>query len=129
MNDGDETRIYCCESISVTDVANNAEVLCAGIDVNPALQAQGKDASAIAQELMSVCVQQGGNAPIPESIKRDLASVARILNIAWLHRGIEKEARVICPRRGACRLDWRLIRWQIWHAKRVEKYKCEPVRS
>lgn len=102
MNDGDETRIYCCESINVTDVAGNAEVLCAGIDINPALQAQGKDAGAIAEELMEVCVAQGGNAQIPAAIKRDLASVARILNIAWMHRGIEKEARVICPRRGAC---------------------------
>ncbi len=102
MNDGNETRIYCCESVNVTDVAGNAEVLCAGIDINPALHAQGKDASEIAMELMRVCVKQGGNSPIPPTIKRDLASVARILNIAWLHRGIEKEARVICPRRGAC---------------------------
>ena len=102
MKDGGQTRIYCCESVNVTDVAGNAEVLCAGIDINPALQAQGKDADSIANDLMRVCVKQGGNAPIPTGIKRDLASVARILNIAWLHRGIEKEARVICPRRGAC---------------------------
>ena len=102
MKVGDETRMYCCESINVTDVAGNAEVLCAGIDINPALEAQGKDALNIAAELMEVCVKQGGNAQIPATIKKDLASVARILNIAWLQRGIEKEAFVICPRRGAC---------------------------
>ena len=102
MRVGTETRIYCCESINVSDIAGNAEVLCAGIDVNPALDAQGKDAAGIAQELMRVCVANGGNAQIPDAINKDLASVARILNIAWLQRGIDKEARVICPRRGAC---------------------------
>jgi len=102
MRVGTDTRIYCCESIKVADIAGNTEVLCAGIDVNPALEAQGKDAAGIAQELMRVCVSNGGNAQIPKAITKDLASVARILNIAWLERGIEKEARVICPRRGAC---------------------------
>jgi len=102
MQVGSETRIYCCESVNVSDVAGNPEVLCAGIDINPALEAQGKDAVEIAAELMQVCVQQGGTAAIPDTIKRDLASVARILNIAWLSRGIEKPARVICQRRGVC---------------------------
>lgn len=102
MRVGDETRMYCCESVNVIDIAGNAEVLCAGIDINPALEAQGKDALSIATDLLDVCVAHGGNAIIPASIKKDLASVARILNIAWLQRGIEKEAMVICPRRGAC---------------------------
>jgi len=102
MNVNNETRIYGCESINGVDIAGNTEVLCAGIDINPALNAQGKDASGIARELMNVAVKQGGNAQIPESIKKDLASVARILNIAWLQRGIDREARVICPRRAAC---------------------------
>lgn len=102
MKVGDETRIYCCESVNVSDFAGSHEVLCAGIDINPALEAQGKSGLDIANELMSVCVNNGGNAQIPASIKKELASVARILNIAWLSRGIEKEARVICPRRGAC---------------------------
>jgi len=102
MKVGDKTRIYCCESVNVKDVAGNSEVLCAGIDINPALDAQGKNGDDIAEELMKVCVDSGGNAAIPASIEKDLGSVARILNIAWLQRGIEKEARVICPRRGAC---------------------------
>ncbi len=102
MNVGNDVRLYCCESVNVKDIAGNTEVLCAGIDINPALDAQGKSGSDIARALMEVCVESGGNAVIPESIKKDLASVARILNVAWLHRGIEKEARVICPRRGSC---------------------------
>lgn len=102
MHVGKETRIYCCESLNVTDIAGNTEVLCAGIDINPALNAQGKNAQSIAEALMRACVDQGGTARIPEDIKQDLSLIARILNIAWLNRGIEKEARVICERRGAC---------------------------
>jgi len=102
MNVNNETRIYGCESMNGVDIAGNTEVLCAGIDINPALTAQGKDAGRIAEQLMDVAVTQGGNAQIPESIKKDLASVARILNIAWLQRGIDREVRVICPRRAAC---------------------------
>jgi len=102
MQVGNETRIYCCESLNVTDVAGKSEVLCAGIDLNPALDAQDNSAEEIAQELMQFCVSEGGNAPIPTHIKKSLASVARILNIAWIERGIEKDARVICGRRGAC---------------------------
>jgi len=102
MNVNNETRIYACESITGADIAGNTEVLCAGIDVNPALTAHGKEAGSIAAQLMDVAVKNGGNAQIPQSIKKDLASVARILNIAWLQRGIEREARVICPRRATC---------------------------
>ncbi len=99
---GAETRIYCCESLKVEDVAGIEQVLCAGIDINPAIEAQGNDAAAIAEELKNICTEHGGMAPIPANIKRDLTSVARILNIAWLERGLESEARLICPRSGAC---------------------------
>ena len=37
----DEARIYCCESVNMVDPAGNNRVLCAGIDLNPAIAAQG----------------------------------------------------------------------------------------
>jgi len=99
---GSETRIYCCESIKVDDLSGQKQVLCAGIDLNPAIAAQGKDPIAIAAELKESCGGNGGSAPIPPSIKSELDSIAKILNIAWVERGIENEARVICPRSGTC---------------------------
>ncbi len=99
---GMESRIYCCESVKVDDLAGNKQVLCAGIDMNPAIAAQGKDPFALAAELKAHCGGSGGSAMIPKSIKQELTSIAKILNIAWLERGIENEARVICPRSGAC---------------------------
>lgn len=99
---GDEPRIYCCESLNVVDPAGNNRVLCAGIDLNPAINAQGGDALAIAQELKMSCVQKGGTTSIPAPIKRDLRTIAKILNINWVERGIENEARLICSRGAVC---------------------------
>jgi len=99
---GTETRIYACESVSVDDLAGTGQVLCAGIDVNPAIAAQGTDVASIAEALKEVCGGHGGSGPIPAAIKKELTRTAKILNIAWLERGIENDARVICPRSSAC---------------------------
>ncbi|WP_299788270.1 DUF3612 domain-containing protein [uncultured Shewanella sp.] len=102
LNVENEPRIYCCESIKVEDLAGNNHVLCAGIDLNPAIEAQGGDALSIASDLKQACVAHGGSASIPGTIKNELMSVAKILNINWVERGIDSEARVICSRGAVC---------------------------
>ena len=77
-------------------------MLCAGVDVNPAIAAQGQDPLSLAADLKKACGGNGGSAPIPASIKKELTRTAKILNIAWVERGIENDARVICPRSSAC---------------------------
>jgi len=105
LNVENEPRIYCCESIKVEDLAGNNHVLCAGIDLNPAIEAQGGDALSLASDLKQACVAHGGSALIPKVIKKELMSVAKILNINWVERGIETEARVICSRGAVCPRD------------------------
>ncbi|MCL1112250.1 DUF3612 domain-containing protein [Shewanella basaltis] len=102
LNVGNEPRIYCCESIKVDDSAGNPHVLCAGIDLNPAIEAQGKDAQSLAHDLKQACAGNGGSIDIPKHIKKDLTSVAKILNINWIERGIKNEARLICSRGAVC---------------------------
>ncbi|MGI2171057.1 DUF3612 domain-containing protein [Shewanella sp. MF05960] len=102
LNVGNEPRIYCCESVKVDDSAGNPHVLCAGIDLNPAIEAQGKDAQSIANDLKQACAGNGGSIVIPKHIKKDLTSVAKILNINWIERGIKSEARLICSRGAVC---------------------------
>ncbi|MFA0412724.1 DUF3612 domain-containing protein [Vibrio renipiscarius] len=99
---GDEPRIYCCESMNMTDPAGNERVLCAGIDLNPAIDAQGGHSRAIAEELKALCVENGGSAPIPSHIKREFTTIAKILNINWVERGLYSDARVICSRGAVC---------------------------
>jgi len=102
LNVNDQPRIYCCESTKVKDLAGNDHVLCAGIDMNPAIESQGKDALSLAEDLKTACVGNGGSVAIPGAIKKDLMSVAKILNIAWVERGIENYSRLICPRSSTC---------------------------
>ena len=102
LNVGDEPRIYCCESINMTDPAGNNRVLCAGIDLNPAIDAQGGDSLSIAHELQAACVTGGGSASISQPIKKDLVTIAKILNINWIERGLETDARLICSRGNVC---------------------------
>lgn len=102
---GGETRIYACESVSVADLAGAKQILCAGVDVNPAIAAQGVDPLSLAADIKAACGGNGGSAPIPKAIKSELTRTAKILNISWLERGIENDARVICPRSSACPRD------------------------
>ena len=102
LHNGNEPRIYCCESTQVKDLAGNQHVLCAGVDLNPALESQGNDAVDIAEGLMEHCRANDGTAEIPTGTRKDLRSVAKILNIEWIERGIEEEAMIICPRNSAC---------------------------
>jgi len=102
MDVGGEARIYCCESVNVDDLSGRNHVLCAGIDVNPALASQGADAPDIAAQLKAACSANGGSVKVPDAIRDELRRAARLLNIAWLDRGIENPARLICPRSGAC---------------------------
>jgi transcriptional regulator with XRE-family HTH domain/Zn-dependent peptidase ImmA (M78 family) len=99
---GGAPRIYGCESVKVVDLSGAAHVLCAGIDINPALEAQGADAAMVAQALKEACNENGGSVSVPADIKKELKRTSKLLNIDWLSRGIEKEARLICPRSGAC---------------------------
>jgi len=98
----DEPRLYCCESVNVHDPALNNRVLCAGVDLNPAIEAQGGNANEMASELKTLCVENGGSVDIPKHIKKSLSTISRILNINWLDRGIETEARLICSRGAVC---------------------------
>lgn len=98
----DQPRIYCCQSTNVKDLSNTNHVLCGGIDLNPAIEAQGKNALELANLIKKACVANGGSARIPPSVKSDLITVAKILNISWIEQGIENEARVICSRGAIC---------------------------
>lgn len=102
LNVGNEPRIYCCESTNVVDLAKNKHVLCSGIDLNPAINAQGGDAQAIAHEIKNLCVKGGGSAQLPVSMQKKLQTVARILNINWVERGVLTDPRLICSRGGEC---------------------------
>lgn len=102
LSENGVAKIYCCESIKVFDLNKASHVLCTGIDLNPAIEAQGHDAVSLVNELQQVCISNGGSSKIPLKIRKILLSVARVLNINWITRGIEQEAQLICVRGAVC---------------------------
>jgi len=105
LRSGDDKRLYCCQSIRSKDAAGNTHVLCAGVDLAPALSAQNIDALKTIDMIEASCNQGGGSAPIPVEAQRQLASISKILNIGWIAEGAEKDATIICPRSSDCPRD------------------------
>jgi hypothetical protein len=105
LRNGDDARLYCCESMRSSDPAGNRHVVCAGIDLAPALTAQGIDAESVIDQIESACNRRGGTAPIPDESRKQLESISKILNIGWIADGAAKDASIICPRSSTCPRD------------------------
>jgi len=102
---GDDKRLYCCQSIRGRDAAGNRHVLCAGVDLAPALSSQGFDTAKTIDMIEASCNANGGSGPIPDEARRQLDSIGRILNIGWITAGATKDATIICPRSSGCPRD------------------------
>jgi transcriptional regulator with XRE-family HTH domain len=96
------SRLYCCESVRRQDLAGNLHVLCAGVDLTPALATLGVSAHDTIESIEAACSRAGGSAAIPERARKSLLSVGKILNIGWIAEGVANPARIICQRSGFC---------------------------
>jgi transcriptional regulator with XRE-family HTH domain len=102
MQDGKRARLYCCHSLLTRDALDAAHVLSVGIDLLPALEAQGYDGEGIVAEVAEACRRGGGDAAIPSGAESSIRAVSQVLNIAWIAAALDAPACVICPRSGAC---------------------------
>ncbi|MDJ0940545.1 MAG: DUF3612 domain-containing protein [Woeseiaceae bacterium] len=105
LRSGDDKRLYCCQSIRGKDAANNPHVLCVGVDLAPALRAQNIEPADTIDAIEASCNANGGSGPIPTEAGKQLASMAKILNIGWIAEGADKDATIICPRSSSCPRD------------------------
>ena len=102
MQDGKRARLYCCHSVVTRDAARALHVQSVGVDLAPALDAQGYDADAIVEQVAEACRRGGGDAPIPAAATAALQTVSSVLNIHWVHDALASPAGIICPRSGGC---------------------------
>ena len=102
---GDDKRLYCCQSLRSKDASGNPHVLCAGIDLAPALTAQGLDPMETIDAIERSCNRNGGSGEIPPEARRQLESIGKILNIGWIAEGCRQDATIICPRSSSCPRD------------------------
>ncbi len=105
LRSGDDKRLYCCQSIRSKDAAGNPHVLCAGVDLSPALRAQNIDPARTIDMIETSCNRGGGSAPIPSEAREQLASIGKILNIGWIEQGAAEDATIICQRSSNCPRD------------------------
>jgi transcriptional regulator with XRE-family HTH domain len=105
LRSGDDKRLYCCESIRSKDAAGNTHVLCAGVDLSPALRSQNIDPAETIDMIEETCNRGGGSAPIPPEAAKQLVSIGKILNIGWIEDGAAKDATIICQRSSNCPRD------------------------
>jgi transcriptional regulator with XRE-family HTH domain len=102
MDDGKRARLYCCHSLVTRDALDELHVLSVGVDLLPALSAQGFDAEQVVADVAESCRRGGGDRQIPAAAAAKLRAVSQVLNIAWIADALDSQASVICPRSGGC---------------------------
>jgi transcriptional regulator with XRE-family HTH domain len=102
MQDGNRARLYCCHSFLARDAADELHVLSVGVDLLPALDAQGFDGDDIVAMVAESCRRGGGDGVIPAAAGSAIRTASQVLNIAWIAEALNSTASVICPRSGAC---------------------------
>jgi hypothetical protein len=102
LRDGERSLLYCCHSRRVRDMAGNPHVLSVGVDLAPALEANGVESSGTIESIFAECAHRRGEGRIPRPAREALGAVANVLNIAWIEDALERPARIICPRSTRC---------------------------
>jgi len=102
MQDGKLTRLFCCHSLLTRDALDELHVLSIGVDLLPALEAQGFDGERVVAAVAESCRRGGGDGKIPQEAAAHIRAASQVLNIAWIADALDSPASVICPRSGAC---------------------------
>ena len=102
MQDGKRARLYCCHSLLTRDALDELHVLSVGVDLLPALGAQGFDGEGVVAAVADSCRRGGGDGAIPPEAAANIRAVSQVLNISWIADALDSQASVICPRSGAC---------------------------
>jgi transcriptional regulator with XRE-family HTH domain len=102
MQEGKRARLYCCHSLLTRDALDELHVLSVGVDLLPALEAQGFDGEGVVAEVAESCRLGGGDGKIPAEAAANIRAASQVLNISWIADALDSTASVICPRSGAC---------------------------
>lgn len=105
LRDDDRWSLYCCHSLRTRDMAGNLHVLSVGIDLVPALEANGVDAVGLVERIAGECQRRGGAAKFPRADAEAIGAVATVLNIEWVKEALANGAQIICPRSSRCARD------------------------
>ncbi len=123
-------RLYCCHSLRTRDAAGNPHVLSVGIDLAPALLDQMAESQDLIDAVAERALTHGGQEELPGELKKNIATVARVLNIHWVEEALLNKASIICPRSTSCPRSQPCRKGSEAHAQSgVEELRREVLRS
>jgi transcriptional regulator with XRE-family HTH domain len=125
LRENDRWQLYCCHTLRTRDMAGNPHVLSVGIDLVPALAANGSDHARIADEIGEACLRKGGQVKIGRAAADAIRSIANILSIAWVEEALAQPARIICPRSTRCPRQGQCSPAPAKHAREITDVKRE----
>jgi transcriptional regulator with XRE-family HTH domain len=102
LREGDSWLLYACHTVRTRDMAGNPHVLSVGIDLAPALAANGTQPGPLVDAIGEECRRRGGSAKIPKAEAEAIRAAANVLNIAWVEESLDQPAKIICPRSTRC---------------------------
>src|SRR5258707_9766565 len=101
MQDGKRARLYCCHSLLTRDALDEMHVLSVGVDLLPALDAQGFDGEEMVAAVAEACRRGGGDGVIPGQAAPGIPAPPQGLKHPWVAQGAQFPPGVIFPRSGA----------------------------
>lgn len=97
-------RLYCCHSLQTEDAGQHRHVLSVGLDLAPALEAQGLPVAELIGSVADAARRGRGQTELSPAVRCALTTVAQVQNIAWIADAAERPAAMICSRSGSCPL-------------------------
>src|SRR5277367_1384553 len=77
MQDGKRARLYCCHSLLTRDALDELHVLSVGVDLLPALDAQGFDGESVVAAVADSC-RDGGDGKIPDGAAANIRAASQV---------------------------------------------------
>ena len=102
MQDGKRARLYCCHSLLTRDALDELHVLSVGVDLLPALDAQGFDGESVVAAVAESCRAAAATARFRPKPPPTFAPPRRCSTSPGSPMRSIRTASVICPRSGAC---------------------------
>ena len=84
MQDGKRARLYCCHSLLTRDASDELHVLSVGVDLLPALDAQGFDGEDIVAAVAESCRARRRRRRDSAKASAAIRAASQVLNISWI---------------------------------------------
>ena len=102
LKENNITKLYCSLSLKTNDAAGNPHVICAGIELNKAIDMQGFDSKTFINNIYDRGSLNNGTYIIDDQVKSTLQKIGIVLNISWIIEALEYPIDITCQRSTNC---------------------------